>query len=60
MDAVLRRYYRVNPENLTDNEWCRLYAEYEHTNELEQNQQKAACEAALVEVLNQLFPNDNV
>jgi|GEM_PF-3352317 len=59
-NAAIRRYYGIDPGTLTDDEWCRLYAEYQHTTLMVAKQQKASFEAALIEIINKLFPDQHV
>lgn len=53
---MLRNRYGINPDELSDDEWCKLYAECEYLHEIELKEQKAVVEAAIIEVLNQVFP----
>jgi hypothetical protein len=56
VSALLRREYLLNPDNLTDEEWLKLYAEWKFSEEQRHEMRVAAHKQALADVLSQLFP----
>jgi hypothetical protein len=49
----MRFHYGVKPEELTDEEWCKLYAEYLFINKLNHKNLKAAILEAAAEIYNE-------
>jgi hypothetical protein len=58
-DAIIRRYYQVNPETLSDNAWAKYIAEWQFTEQYEKDKTDAnikAIRGVLVEMVNAIFP----
>ena len=58
INAILRREYGVNPKKLKNKEWFNLYAEYKYTEKERYDLLVLANKQALIEIINQLFPDE--
>ena len=55
INAVLRYHYRIDPDDLDDDDWLKLYAEYRLVRKNELKEYEAAVHNALAEVVNKLL-----
>lgn len=57
-DAVIQSHYGIDPDTLSDEQWCKLYADYLFINKLNHLNLKAAIMAAASEIFGN-GSNDN-
>lgn len=54
-DAIIRYHYRMNPDELNDQEYWELVAEYRYAKELEQNRVKNGLREVASEILKAIY-----
>lgn len=54
-DAIIRYHYRMNPEELNDQEYWELVAEYRYAKEIEQNGIKNGLREVASEILKAIY-----
>lgn len=59
INAILRYYYSIDPDTLSEDEWIRLYAEYRFVRRNELKEMEITMHNALAEIVNKLFGKDN-
>ncbi|WP_228235935.1 hypothetical protein [Allomuricauda sp. M10] len=55
VNAIIRRYYNLDPDKLSDEQWARIYNEFLYTEEIRLTNLKNVFTAALTKVLNEAF-----
>jgi len=56
-DAIIRTVYHIDPSTLSDKEYGKLVADYAFVKRFESEINKVNFQSALVDVINQLFPD---
>ncbi len=59
IDAIIRVHFNINPEELSDEDWAKLFQQWVYVSRIQMNAQQAMLEGTfkkvLIEVVNDVF-----